>query len=83
MSKCLKFCKIKLGTDMMYQDASLKSSRNLTLGTCDRVYLVVDRHSKSAKAYMSLYYMCDMYSHFGNPRMSLILRSPFSRQLLA
>ena len=83
MSKCLKFCKIQLGTDMMYQDASLKSSRNLTLGTCDRVYLVVDRHSKSAKAYMSLYYMCDMYSHFGNPRMSLILRSPFSRQLLA
>ena len=83
MSKCLKFCKIQLGTDMMYQDASLKSSRNLTLGTCDRVYLVVDRHNKSAKAYMSLYYMCDMYSHFGNPRMSLILRSPFSRQLLA
>ena len=83
MSKCLKFCKIQLGTDMMYQDASLKSSRNLTLGTCDRVYLVVDRHSKSAKAYMSLYYMCDMYSHFGNPRMSLILRSPFSHQLLA
>ena len=34
----------------------LKSSRNLTLGTCDRVYLVVDRHCKSANAYMSLYY---------------------------
>ena len=57
MSKCLKFCKIQLGTDIMYQDASLKSSRNLTLGTCDQVYLVVDRQSKSAKAYMSLYYM--------------------------
>ena len=82
MSKCLKFCKIQSGTDMMYQDASLKSSRNLTLGTCDRVYLVVDL-VKSAKAYMSFYYMCDMYSHLGNPRMSLILRSPFSRQLLA
>ena len=130
MSKCLKFCKTQIGTQIKALDKTnwfassvflanekwhfnnqkskkkhvkvpqilqnpirywhdvsrciiLKSSRNLTLGTCDRVYLVVDRHSKSAKAYMSLYYKCDMYSHFGNPRMSLILRSPFSHQLLA